>query len=201
VARKERDRIQEQDITGLKYFDRLAPLLERLRDVGCERDRAGNRELHYDQYCLLVLLYLFNPIVTSLRGIPFPFPNVPRPVGVGRESPARRRQRRFACQSPCRAPAIGIGLTGGTSVDFASRPDAKCCSMASKSVACPGLAVHALSLSARRLLPAACRTSRMPCRPRFGTASAPRDSQYAPLDQSIASAFAVPRGISSARRA
>ena len=69
MARKERDRIQEQDITGLKYFDRLAPLLERLRDVGCERDRAGNRELHYDQYCLLVLLYLFNPIVTSLRGI------------------------------------------------------------------------------------------------------------------------------------
>jgi hypothetical protein len=21
--------------------------------VGCQRDRAGNRELHYDQYCLL----------------------------------------------------------------------------------------------------------------------------------------------------
>ena len=69
MARKERDKIQEQDLTGLKYFDRLAPLLERLRDVGCGRDRAGNRELHYDQYCLLVLLYLFNPIVTSLRGI------------------------------------------------------------------------------------------------------------------------------------
>jgi hypothetical protein len=69
VARKQRDKIDEKDITGLKYFDRLAPLLERLRDVGCQRDRAGNRELHYDQYCLLVLLYLFNPIVTSLRGI------------------------------------------------------------------------------------------------------------------------------------
>jgi hypothetical protein len=58
-----------RDITGLKYFDRLAPLLERLHDVGCQRDRAGNRELHYDQYCLLILLYLFNPIVTSLRGL------------------------------------------------------------------------------------------------------------------------------------
>jgi hypothetical protein len=69
VARKERDTIHEKDLTGLKYFDRLAPLLERLRDVGCQRDRAGNRELHFDQYCLLVLLYLFNPIVTSLRGI------------------------------------------------------------------------------------------------------------------------------------
>ncbi len=61
--------ITESDITGLKFFDQLAPLLRRLHDDGCERDRAGNRELHYDQYCMLILLYLFNPIVTSLRGI------------------------------------------------------------------------------------------------------------------------------------
>lgn len=62
-------RIKESDITGLKYFDKLSPLLEHLHDDGCERDKAGNRELHYDQYCLLILLFLFNPIVTSLRGI------------------------------------------------------------------------------------------------------------------------------------
>jgi hypothetical protein len=37
--------------------------------VGCERDKAGNRLLHYDQYCMLVLLYLFNPAVGSLRAI------------------------------------------------------------------------------------------------------------------------------------
>jgi len=61
--------IQAKDITGLKYFDQLAPLLQRLHDDGCERDRAGNRTLHYDQYGMLMLLYLFNPIVTSLRGI------------------------------------------------------------------------------------------------------------------------------------
>jgi hypothetical protein len=69
VSRKKRDRIKSQDITGLKYFDKLAPLLERLHEVGCQRDKAGNRELHYDQYCLLILLYLFNPVVTSLRGM------------------------------------------------------------------------------------------------------------------------------------
>lgn len=62
-------KIKSSDITGLKYFDQLAPLLQRLHDDGCERDTAGNRTLHYDQYCLLILLYLFNPIVTSLRGI------------------------------------------------------------------------------------------------------------------------------------
>jgi hypothetical protein len=69
MAAAKRKRIADQDITGLKYFDRLAPLLERLHDVGCQRDVAGNRELHFDQYCLLILLYLFNPILTSLRGL------------------------------------------------------------------------------------------------------------------------------------
>ena len=64
-----RKRITDADVVGLKYFGRLAPLLARLGDVGCERDRAGNRELHFDQYCMLILLYLFNPIITSLRGL------------------------------------------------------------------------------------------------------------------------------------
>lgn len=61
--------ITERDITGLKYFHKLDGLLSDLHDVGCERDRAGNRKLHMDQYCMLVLLYLFNPIVSSLRGL------------------------------------------------------------------------------------------------------------------------------------
>ncbi len=69
MAGKNREKVLEPEITGLKYFDKLAPLLERLHDEGCQRDTAGNRELHFDQYCMLILLYLFNPVVTSLRGI------------------------------------------------------------------------------------------------------------------------------------
>lgn len=61
--------IGKKDLQGLKYFDRLLPLLERLHDDGCQRDKAGNRTLHFDQYCLLVLLYLFNPICSSLRAV------------------------------------------------------------------------------------------------------------------------------------
>jgi hypothetical protein len=64
-----RRRIEERDVQGLKFFDKLAPLLERLHDVGTQRDRAGNRILHYDHYCMLVLLYLFSPLVTSMRGL------------------------------------------------------------------------------------------------------------------------------------
>jgi hypothetical protein len=69
MAGKKRKRIESRDITGLKYFDKLAPLLARLHDDACQRDSAGNRDLHYDQLCMLHLLFLFNPIVTSLRGI------------------------------------------------------------------------------------------------------------------------------------
>jgi hypothetical protein len=67
--RDDRDPIREEDIRGLKYFRKLWPLFERLRDVGCERDKAGNRELFMDQYCALVLLFLFNPCVRSLRAL------------------------------------------------------------------------------------------------------------------------------------
>jgi hypothetical protein len=62
-------RISADQLTGLKYLDRLSTLLQPLRPVGCDRDHAGNRTLFYDQYCSLLLLYLFNPIVTSLRGL------------------------------------------------------------------------------------------------------------------------------------
>ena len=61
--------ITEKDIVGLKYFDELLPLFSRLHDDDCGRDKAGNRVLHYDQYCLMVLLFLFNPICSSLRSL------------------------------------------------------------------------------------------------------------------------------------
>ena len=43
--------------------------MERLQAVGTESDRAGNRQLFYDQYVALLLLYFFNPVLTSLRGL------------------------------------------------------------------------------------------------------------------------------------
>ena len=69
MATKRRTPIRDKDLKGLKYFQVLAPLLEGLRDHATARDRAGNRCLFYDQYACLLLLYFFNPVVTSLRGI------------------------------------------------------------------------------------------------------------------------------------
>jgi Transposase DDE domain len=66
---RKKPQLSERDVKGLKYFTLLKPLLEGLHECGTQRDIAGNRILHFDQYCSLVLLYYFNPIVDSLRGI------------------------------------------------------------------------------------------------------------------------------------
>jgi hypothetical protein len=88
MAGKRRAKVRESDIQGLKYFGKLVPLLERLHEVGCERDRAGNRELHYDQYTLLILLAMFSPIVSSLRALQqaSELKKVQQRLGVGRVS-------------------------------------------------------------------------------------------------------------------
>ena len=69
MARKPVPSLREQEVQGMKYLDRVLPLLRRLHPVGCARDKAGNRDLHRDEYCALMLLFLFSPAVHSLRTI------------------------------------------------------------------------------------------------------------------------------------
>jgi len=64
-----RAEVREDQLTGFKYFDRITALFARLHASGCQSDKAGNRTLHFDQYCALVLLYLFNPVIVSLRSV------------------------------------------------------------------------------------------------------------------------------------
>jgi hypothetical protein len=56
-------------VQGFTYVRLVDTLLQALHEAGTERDRAGNRQLFYDQYATLLLLYFFTPAVTSLRGI------------------------------------------------------------------------------------------------------------------------------------
>ena len=69
MAPPSKPEILEKDIGGFKKFQRVLKLFEGLHTHACDRDLAGNRKLHYDQYIGLILLYYFNPILTSLRGI------------------------------------------------------------------------------------------------------------------------------------
>jgi hypothetical protein len=61
--------VTERNLQGLKYFKVLGPLLAPLHTDALDRDKAGNRVLHYDQYASLLLLSFFNPIITGLRSL------------------------------------------------------------------------------------------------------------------------------------
>src|SRR5947209_11043456 len=58
-----------ESLQGWKYFRRLTPLLARLHQAGCARDKASNRSLHFDPYCTFLLLALFSPLARSLRAL------------------------------------------------------------------------------------------------------------------------------------
>jgi len=67
--RQKRRPIKARELQGFKYFGLVAELFDSLHAAGTLRDAAGNRELFFDQYALLMLLYYFNPLVDSLRGL------------------------------------------------------------------------------------------------------------------------------------
>lgn len=69
MAKPEPHKVDPRQVGGLKRLVHLLPLLAPLHDVGCERDAAGNRLLHFDEYVTLVLLCLFNPMLNSLRAL------------------------------------------------------------------------------------------------------------------------------------
>lgn len=66
----------------------MAKILESLHEIGTQRDRASNRSLHMDHYCLLVLMWLYNPVIDSLRGMQqaSELAKVRKRLGVGRAS-------------------------------------------------------------------------------------------------------------------
>ncbi|MBF0487438.1 MAG: hypothetical protein HQK98_04690 [Nitrospirae bacterium] len=65
MSRKAKDPIKAEQIKGVKYFQVIEPILEKLRG----QNEHFNRELHYDKYVLMYLLYYFNPVIDSLRGL------------------------------------------------------------------------------------------------------------------------------------
>jgi hypothetical protein len=63
-------------------------MLDALHDCGAARDRAGNRQFFFDDYCKSVLLFLFNPAINSLRLLQeaSALPTVAKRLGVKRFS-------------------------------------------------------------------------------------------------------------------
>src|SRR5262245_971633 len=61
--------VTAQDLQGFKYLNDVLPLLRRLRPCGTASDRAGNRKFFADHYAALLLLYFFNPVLTSRNAL------------------------------------------------------------------------------------------------------------------------------------
>jgi hypothetical protein len=57
--------LKSREIQGLKHVDGPLPLVDQLHEVGWHRDKAGVRTLHNYPYCMLVLPFLFNPVLLS----------------------------------------------------------------------------------------------------------------------------------------
>jgi hypothetical protein len=62
-------KLQDKEVRNVPLLWRMRGLFAALRGAGAQRDVAGNRSLHYDDYCLLILLGLFSPVEMSLRRI------------------------------------------------------------------------------------------------------------------------------------
>ena len=88
MAAKKKNKIKEEDLQGFKKLKDILPLLAGLRDVGCARDSANNRELFFDQYVTLTLFQLMNPLLDSMRGLQqaVGLEKVADTLGVGRFS-------------------------------------------------------------------------------------------------------------------
>jgi len=57
--------IAANTLQGFKYLKNLFPILQRYHEV----EKHHNRKLYFDQYLALIILYFFNPVLTSLRAI------------------------------------------------------------------------------------------------------------------------------------
>ena len=106
--------LDRQDVSGLKQLQRVFPLLDKLRGVGAERDVAGNRLLHFDDYVKLVLLYTWNPTIESVRDLQrvLELPGVARAMGVRRFS-AGSFSESVRVFEPQQLQAVVAELAGG----------------------------------------------------------------------------------------
>lgn len=83
-GRKKRREVKENELGGFKLLAPLSRFLERLREEAAD----PKRDLHFDHYVTLHLLYFFNPTLESLRGLQAAteFKKVRDKLGVPRSS-------------------------------------------------------------------------------------------------------------------
>src|SRR5690606_14361618 len=69
MAKRRGSRTDKLNAQGSDLLRRVFALLQQIADNSTGRDKAGNRRLGYAQYAALVLVGLFNPVLTSARAL------------------------------------------------------------------------------------------------------------------------------------
>ncbi len=139
MAGRTQREIRDQDVQGLKYLRKLRPLLSRLRTVGTQRDRAGNRRLFMDQYCALILMSLFSPAIESLRDLQraCALDKVRKRLGVSRASLGSLSESvAIFDPAPLKQIAVELGHT------IRSRPDRRFDSVGQRITAVDGTVIE-----------------------------------------------------------
>lgn len=79
-----KEALRDKDVVCLGHLQRAFDLVDRLHDVGCQRDVAGNRQLFFNDYLKLVLLYTWNPLIDSVRRLQeaVGLPKVAKALGI-----------------------------------------------------------------------------------------------------------------------
>lgn len=111
---KDRQPLKEKDIVCLGHLKRVFPLLDKLHDVGCGRDKAQNRELFFDDYVKLVLLYIWNPLIESARDLQEAV-GLPRRSAAGDCTLSSTWKRSVPIASTARVPATAGRTAKATS--------------------------------------------------------------------------------------
>jgi hypothetical protein len=90
--------LQEEPLPNQRLLRRAVELFAGLREVGCERDSAGNRRLCFNEYCSWILFYAVTPLIASMRALQeaSTLENLQQALGL----------RRFSLGSFSEAPAV-----------------------------------------------------------------------------------------------
>ncbi|MBF0456879.1 MAG: transposase [Nitrospirae bacterium] len=137
MSRKVKDPVKAERIKGFKYFQVIEPILEKLSGQNDHIDR----ELHYDKYVLMYLLYYFNPVIDSLRGLTevSKFKKIQKALGIKRYSLSSLSEAGYVFDSKLLEPIVGELADKAQKLE-----DARLKSIEQAIVAVDGTIIHAL---------------------------------------------------------
>jgi hypothetical protein len=140
--------LNEDPVRNRNFLRRAGELLACLKEVGTQRDSAGNRRLFFNEYCSWVLFYALTPLLEGLRALQEASDLKHLQEGLG--------LRRFSLGSFSEAPAVfDADLLEPIAANLALQLEAKAVDPRLQELWCT---VHLVDSTLLRTLPKLCKT-------------------------------------------